>query len=140
MTDDLLHYGVPGMRWGVRKQDSGSRKQKKTDPEREKKNAVREDRKKAYKNASTLSDKEIEARLKRLRTEQEFKKLSQESLAPGKTATKLILTESGSRTMKQVAAGAGAIAAGAIITKLVSDPDASQNARTMMKFIGVKTK
>lgn len=145
MTDELVHYGVQGMRWGVRKRSSEERIKRQEDKkvkksEAEAKKVVRDDRKKAYRNASTLSDKEIEARLRRLRTEKEFKKLSQESVAPGRTATKLILTDSGSRTMKQVAAGAGAIAVGVAVNRIVSNPDASRNARTMMKFVGAQAK
>lgn len=83
-SDDVLaHFGVKGMKWGVRKDrtSSGSKKTSRysTGPEK-------------------LSNKELKARVDRMRTEQEYRKLNQRpsgSLARGAKAVGNVLSKSG---------------------------------------------
>lgn len=70
-TDELAHYGVPGMKWGVRKArptSSGSRwpfgLMRKKEPPKEKPIKKRK--------LSELSDKEIEARIARIDLEKRY--------------------------------------------------------------------
>lgn len=56
-NSDLAHYGVRGMKWGVRKKQDGSNKLRS--------------------NPSKLSDKDLDAALSRLRKENEYRKLRQ---------------------------------------------------------------
>ena len=89
-NNELMHYGVPGMKWGVRRTRnksntmSGYRKRRKavksTTP-------LHDDYKRAHDNKSvkTMSDKELRDRLNRLDMEQRYSKLSPSNTSKGKS-------------------------------------------------------
>lgn len=89
-NDELMHYGVPGMKWGVRRNRnksntmSGYRKRRKavnsTIP-------LHDDYKRAHdsKSVKTMSDKELRDRLNRLDMEQRYSKLSPSNTSKGKS-------------------------------------------------------
>lgn len=75
--EELMHYGVMGMRWGVRrasKRSGGSKKGKK-------KKASQQQPKRR------MSNKELQSRVKRMKLEQQYRDLSKD-LAP-KTKSKI---------------------------------------------------
>ena len=78
----LEHYGVKGMKWGVRR---GVIKSGKERTSREDK--VRAKRKDAKRRRQVLSDKDLNGLVKRLEQEKKLKSLLEEDLAPGRTAT-----------------------------------------------------
>jgi hypothetical protein len=102
--DDLVHYGVKGMRWGVRK----SRPKSKADLKREAKD-VREKgkRKSAAKNRRNLSDADLEKYVQRLEKEKKLKSLIDNDVEPGKTVVKQILGDSGKKVLGTAIAGVG---------------------------------
>lgn len=73
-NNELYHYGVLGMKWGVRK------KRKTTKPH--------DDYVKAHskKSVSEMSDKELRSRLNRLQMEQNYSKLQPKKVSRGKKA------------------------------------------------------
>ena len=76
--EELMHYGVMGMRWGVRrasKRSGGSKKNKK-------KKAYRQPQKKRR-----MSNKELNARVKRMQLEKQYRDLTND-LTP-KTKSKM---------------------------------------------------
>ena len=79
MTNELYHYGVLGMKWGVRRSRK-SVSSKKT------KNVGHEDYKKAHssKNVNQMSDAELRCRLNRLQMEQQYSNLSAGTVNKGK--------------------------------------------------------
>lgn len=113
--DELMHYGVKGMKWGVRKDPrkgivktakKGMRKARNAyyvDPvKRERSNAVARRR--------TMSDKELNERIKRLEQEKKLKQLTAENISPGRQALKRF----GNATL-----GAAGTAAGAAAVKYI---------------------
>lgn len=78
--NELMHYGVLGMRWGVRRSDAqlakggGSSKKKKTD-------GAHDDYKKAHNKQSvkTMSDAELKARNNRLQMEKQYRDLTKKT-------------------------------------------------------------
>lgn len=105
--DFLEHYGVKGMRWGVRRTKKAI--QRSADAERH-----AQARKK---NLSELSDKELRDLANRLNTEQQVKRLT--STAQGKSAAARVLATVGTVNAGIAAlkspAGVAAISAGAAL-------------------------
>lgn len=81
--DELYHYGVLGMRWGVRRTpEQLARSSKKT-------SSVHEDYKKAHdsKSVKEMSDAELRARVNRLNMEQQYSKMNPNTVQKGKNFT-----------------------------------------------------
>lgn len=102
-TDKFLaHYGVKGMRWGVRKGVVSPRMARTN-----KENTVRTKRKEALRRRQTLKDKDLDGLVKRLEQEKKLKSLLQEDLSPGRTVAKRVLGSVGGKVAGTVLAGAG---------------------------------
>lgn len=91
----LTHFGVIGMKWGVRKGPSADTK-------------VRRDRAKMHKNRRTMSDSDIKRAVNRMQMEKKLKTLVEEDIAPGRLAAKDFLSKTGATF---VGAAAGAVGA-----------------------------
>lgn len=81
LNNELYHHGIKGQRWGVRRfqnadgtrTTAGKRRRSKEEPDLTK----TKDPKVLYENRDKLSDQELNAKLNRLKKEQELKKLSE---------------------------------------------------------------
>lgn len=80
-SNELLHYGVKGMRWGVRKKSS----QRSTTSASDARNAVR------GKHISQITDRELQAYVNRLNMEQQFSRLNKGKVDRGHDTAKKIL-------------------------------------------------
>lgn len=89
MGDELEHYGVLGMKWGVRKarKNSGSTGIRKRNRRIE---DVNDDYKRAHskKSVRDMSDKELREMINRLQMEQNYERLSQSNISKGMSYVK----------------------------------------------------
>lgn len=89
--NELMHYGIKGMKWGVRRTEAQlarARGKSKTSSEEES-----EDYKKAHssKSVKSMSDVELRSRLNRLQMEQQYSRLNPGTVSKGKEIANKIL-------------------------------------------------
>ena len=96
MTNDLTHWGIKGMKWGVRRFQNkdgtltnAGRKRKRLNANKlkvSKKDTYHEDYKKAHdsKSVKNMSDAELRSRLNRLNMEKQYSQLSDTNVNKGK--------------------------------------------------------
>lgn len=113
-VDDILeHYGVRGMKWGIRKRSPAEEKE-------------RADRFRASKKRRVISDKELNDRIDRLQKEARLKELVEKDLSPGRKMARQIVSDSGQKVLRNVTAGAMTVAVGAATKKIMSKKDAEK--------------
>lgn len=113
--NSLVHYGVLGMKWGVRR--SPAQLARARSSSKSANSDARAKRKNDLKNRRLLSDSELQSRISRLEMEKKFKNLSDADLYPGRTAIKNILKSSGAKVAGSVVAGSVAYGIKAAMTK-----------------------
>lgn len=107
---ELYHWGVKGMKWGVRRYQNkngtltpaGKKRKKELTPDKEE----RISRKKDLKNRRTMSDADLKKKIERLKMEKEFKNLTKEDISPGKTFVNEVMSSAGKKALTIAAAGA----------------------------------
>ena len=100
----LEHFGVRGMKWGVRKDPSAN-------------SQVRKSRAKMHKNRRTMSDSDLKRAVNRMQMEKKLKTLVEEDLAPRRLAAKDFLSKSGAAFVGAAAGAAGAALVKAYLAK-----------------------
>ena len=104
-NNELMHYGVPGMKWGVRrtpaqlgrKKTSSSKSlfgKKKPKPEaKAKSKSSKEETAPKKKSVKEMSNEELNAAIDRMRLEQTYASLSPQKVSMGKKIAKTILND-----------------------------------------------
>ena len=102
---ELYHYGVLGMKWGVRRNrksvsssSSNTKPKGKRVPSEDYLQAQKIKKKKLYE----MSNKEIETVTRRMQLEQNYKNLNRQQISKGRKFVTDILTEVGKETAKSV--------------------------------------
>lgn len=130
VEDFLEHYGVKGMKWGVKR---GIVKSGKERTSREDK--VRAKRKDAKRRRQTLKDKDLDQLVMRLEQEKKLKSLLDEDLSPGRTVTKRLLANAGTKVVGTVLAGAGVWAVKTALDGGFKDGSVSDNLKGLASNI-----
>lgn len=117
--DFLEHYGVKGMKWGVRRTQAALKKaaadrKAARDPSTPE-GAERAKRKSAVAQRRLLDDADLDRYVKRLETEKKLKNLVEEDLSAGQKATKAFLSDTGQRVAKQAVVGTAGVLVGAAL-------------------------
>lgn len=96
MSNELYHHGIKGMHWGVRRYQNSDGTLTNAGKRRELRDQARADkaarkeakmaRKRAYKNRSLMTERELDNQIRRYQKEKQFANLSRESLKPGRSA------------------------------------------------------
>lgn len=109
-TNELTHYGVKGMKWGIRRDRRSNASTKRT-------KKIKRSRAKDTKNRRLLSDEELKKRINRLELEKKYKQLSDEDLHPGRAMVKKFLGSVGGKVVSSAAIGSLAYAGKVAISK-----------------------
>ena len=104
-NNELMHYGVPGMKWGVRRTPAqlgrkktssskslfGKKKPKPKAKAKTKSESSKEETAPKKKSVKEMSDDELNAAIRRMQLEQTYASLSPQKVSTGKAITKRIL-------------------------------------------------
>lgn len=114
-NNELYHYGVLGMKWGVRRYQNPDGSLTEAGKKRYADKEVKKARKQDSKYRRTLSDDELKEKVDRLKMEKQLKDLTKEDVSPGKKYVENLLSSSGSKIAGAVLVGVGTYAAKSIV-------------------------
>ena len=117
MADIIVHYGVKGMKWGVRRYQNKDGSLTPAGKARERTKNEKRSRSELSRNRRTANLEELTKQINRLETEKKLKSLIDEDIKPGRTMVAKILKSSGSKVLSGAVAGGIAYAVHYALTK-----------------------
>lgn len=115
MNDDMfLHYGVLGMKWGVRRTPAqlGHRSTGKSEKQKSSEAKKRSD----VKNRGTLTNVQLKEKVERLQLEKQLRELTNSEVNSGKAYVEKILKDVGSRVLTTAISGAALYTAKSLVS------------------------
>lgn len=104
----LVHHGIKGQRWGIRRYQNPDG----TLTEAGKQRQIKDERKELDKQRSSMSDKDLDEAINRIKKEKQLHEL----INPGQTFVKAVMSDAGKKILTTAVAGAGIYAAKAFIS------------------------
>lgn len=117
MDTHLSHYGVKGMKWGIRKRSSSTKRTSKSIFTKNKEND-KASSKKTEKKVSELSNEELTAKIERLNLEKRYAELAKAVSPPKSTRGKDFVLRVLERSGENIATQASAYIMGRAVNKL----------------------
>lgn len=101
-TNDVLeHYGIKGMKWGVRRSDAQlARAKKKKDRDYQESGDSKKTRALKTKSLSEMSNKELETVTRRLQLEKQYKSATKQEKSKGRKFVEEVLVDSAKVALK----------------------------------------
>lgn len=95
-NNELLHYGVLGMKWGVRRSPEQLRRargERKSESSSSSKTSTKQTSSKKARSLSDFSDDELKKKVQRLQLEEQYKRLNPEKISAGKKFVKKVMND-----------------------------------------------